>query len=64
VSDSALSPDDRPDPGDELLDLEHLVAAGLERDEARAVLGPHTCLPRREIAERLELLRWEREGRR
>jgi len=51
-----------PDRDDELLDEDQL-AAELDPADARAVLGPHTALPRWEIAERLEMLRLEREGR-
>jgi hypothetical protein len=56
-----MSLDDRANP-DELLDLDQLIAEGLILDEACAVLGPHTALPRWEASERWELLR-ERRGR-
>jgi hypothetical protein len=55
VTDSWLSPTDVPDPDDKLL--------GLDPYDGRAVLGPHTALSRREVADRYELLRREREGR-
>jgi hypothetical protein len=37
-----------------------LLAEGLSAEEARAVLGPHSALTRREIEDRWELLRRER----
>ncbi len=41
---------------DELLDLDQLLAEGMEPAEARAVLGPHSALPRWEALERWEML--------
>jgi hypothetical protein len=55
---------DDQDPDDALLGLDDLVSEGLEIGEARAVLGEHSALARRELVERLELLRRERESRR
>jgi hypothetical protein len=63
VSDTPPPPDDGLDPYDELLDLGQLVAEGLDPADVRAMLGPHTALPRREVHERYELLLREREGR-
>jgi hypothetical protein len=45
---------------DELLGYDDLLNEGLDPDEARTVLGPHTALPRWEVAERWELLLHER----
>jgi hypothetical protein len=47
---------------DELMNLELLLNEGLDPADARAVLGPHSELPRWEIAERLAMLRRERQG--
>jgi hypothetical protein len=57
-----MSLDDRADP-DALLDLDQLIGEGLDPEDARAVLGPHTALPRWEVSERWELLLRERRDR-
>jgi hypothetical protein len=49
MSDTPLPPDDGPDPDDELLDYEQLLAEGLDPPDARAILGPHAALTRREV---------------
>jgi hypothetical protein len=54
---------DNPDRDDELLDLTQLIDMGMTAEDARAVLGPHTALPRREARERHEMLRREQGGR-
>jgi hypothetical protein len=56
VIDTPLTPDHGPDPEGELLGFDQLTAEGLTPDEARAVLGPHTALTRREASDRYELL--------
>jgi hypothetical protein len=58
---STPTPIDDPDPDDEPLGLDQLITEGMDPDDARAVLGPHTALPRGEICERYELL--QRDGR-
>jgi hypothetical protein len=63
MTDTPLAPDDAPDPDDDLLGYDDLLAAGLSPADARAVLGPHTALSRREVEDGYELLRREREGR-
>jgi hypothetical protein len=51
------------DPDHELLDLEQLLSLGLDPADARDVLGPHSALTRREVEDRYEMLRRERESR-
>ena len=48
---------------DDLLGYDDLLAEDLTPEEARAVLGPHSALPRWEVTERYEMLLREREGR-
>jgi hypothetical protein len=48
---------------DELLDLTALLSEGLDADEARAVLGPHSSVTRREAEDRLAMLRRERDSK-
>ena len=55
--------DDCPDRDDELLDQTQLIDMGMDPEDARVVLGPHTALPRREVHERYEMLRRERGDR-
>jgi hypothetical protein len=59
---STPTSDDGPDPGDDLLGYDDLLAEGLDPADARAVLGPHSALTRREVEDRYEMLRREREG--
>jgi hypothetical protein len=63
MSDTPSRPTHGRDPNDELLGLEQLIAEGFAPEEARAVLGPHTALPRWEARERYELLLRERRMR-
>jgi hypothetical protein len=51
------TPDNDPDG---LLGFEDLISDGADPADARAVLGPHSALSRREIEDRLEMLRRER----
>ncbi len=44
---------------DDLLDLTALLNEGLDADEARAVLGPHSALSRAEVEDHLAMLRRE-----
>jgi hypothetical protein len=47
---------------DELLDLDQIMTQeGLDLEEAREVLGPHTALPRWEVYERYEMLQREQQ---
>lgn len=54
---------DPSDRDEEVLDLTQLIDLGMIAEDARAVLGPHTALPLREVRERYELLRGERGDR-
>jgi hypothetical protein len=60
MTDGPLSPCDGHDPDDDLLGIDQLLDEGLDADEARAVLGPHTALTRHEVEDRLAMLRRER----
>jgi hypothetical protein len=49
------------DPDDELLDLYQIIdELDIDPDDARAVLGPHSALPRWEACERWEMILRER----
>jgi hypothetical protein len=58
-----MSDDGEYDADDELLGYEDLIAQGLEPADARALLGPHSALTRREVDDRWGMICREREGR-
>ena len=52
---------DNHDPDDDLLGYDGLIVEGLDPDDARAVLGSHSALTRREVEDRWAMLLHERE---
>jgi hypothetical protein len=47
---------------EDLLDLDQLLALGLDPADARDVLGPHSALSRQEVLDRYGILCRERRG--